>query len=139
MIESIKAVQDMAYCVGNSGCYFICLCIAVERITGKEVDILKTAAYLIANRIVDYDYKRPRAYNNSMYVCDADAVLEYLGCNYRIDKRSELPKDFDGQYIVRYTLDGNTHFVLPDYDPMTYNRVHAEGRITAYYLLRKRG
>lgn len=137
-IKDIKAVQDLAYCVGQWGCYLICLCIVAEEITGKEIDVLKAVKYLIDNKIVDYDYKRPRAFKNSMYVLDANKVLSYLGCSgYYIEKSLTLPADFDGKYIVRHTLEGSTHFVVPDYDPMTYNRVSAEGRITAYYLVRK--
>lgn len=137
-IKDIKAVQDLSFCVGQWGCYFICLCMAVEEITGVEIDILKAAKYFIDNKVIDYDYKRPRAYKNCMYVFDADKVLAYLGCKeYRINKVKELPQGYDGVYIVRYTLEGATHFVLPDYDPMTYNRVSAEGRITAYYLVKK--
>ena len=137
-IKDIKAVQDLAYCVGQWGCYLICLCIVAEEITGKEIDILKTAKYLIDNKIVDYDYQRPKAFKNSMYVFDANKVLAYLGCSgYYIDKVPRLPEGFDGKYIVRHTLEGATHFTVPDYDPMTYNKVAAEGRVTAYYLVRK--
>ena len=67
-IKDIKAVQDLAYCVGQWGCYLLCLCIVAEEITGKEIDVLKTAKYLIDNKIVDYDYQRPKAFKNSMYV-----------------------------------------------------------------------
>lgn len=138
-ITEVKALQDLAYCVGQWGCYLICLCSAAERIKGVDVDVLKTAKELIDKNIVDYDWKRPKAYKNCMYVFDADKALAHLGCKeYRINKVKELPQGYDGVYIVRYTLEGNTHFVLPDYDPMTYNRVSAEGRITAYYLVEKR-
>lgn len=136
-IKEVKAIQDLAYCVGQWGCYLICLCSVAEEITGKEVDVLKTAKALIDMKVLDYDWVRPKAYRNCMYVLDANKVLSYLGCgNYIVDKQDKLPEGYDGKYILRYALDGNTHFVLPGYDPMTYNRVSAEGRITSYYLVR---
>lgn len=139
VIKAVPAIQDLAYCVGQKGCYFICLCALAEKITGVDVDVLKTAKFMIELGVVDYDQKRPRAYSNAMYVFDADKMLSLLGCGeYRISKRSELPEGYDGYYIIRHTLEGSTHFTLPDYDPMTSSRVAAEGRITAYYLLTKR-
>lgn len=138
-IKDIKAVQDLSYCVGQWGCYLLCLCIVAEEITGKEIDVLKTAKYLIDNKIVDYDYQRPKAFKNSMYVFDADKILELLGCgDYKVNKQKELPEGYDGFYVIRKTLDGAVHFVLPDYDPMTENIVSKEGRISAYYLIQKR-
>lgn len=138
-IKDVLAIQDLSYCVGQWGCYLICLCACIEELTGKEVDVLKTAKYLIDNEIVDYDWKRPKAYKNSMYVKDADKVLALMGLkDYRINKVKELPEGYDGLYIIRKTLEGAVHFVLPDYDPMTYNKVSKEGRISAYYLLQKR-
>lgn len=138
-IIDIKAAQDMANCIGKKGCYLLCLFAVVEKITGKEVDVLRAAKYLIDNKIVDYNYERPLAYSNAMYVFDADKVLSYLGCpRCYIDKVKEIPEGFDGPYIVRHTHEGNTHFTLPDYDPMTDNPVVKNGRVTAYYLVRQR-
>lgn len=138
-IKDVLAIQDLSYCVGQWGCYLICLCSCIEELTGKEVDVLKTAKYLIENNLVDYDWKRPKAYKNSMYVKNADIILSLLGLpNYRVNKVKELPAGFEGLYIIRHTLEGSTHFTLPDYDPMTYNKVAAEGRVTAYYLLEKK-
>lgn len=139
VIKAVKAIQDLAYSVGQRGCYFIALCAIAEKITGVEVDVLKTAKFMIDQKLIDYDWARPRAYKNSMYVFDADKILELLGCGeYRINKQKELPKDYDGLYVIRHALEGNTHFTLPDYDPMTYNKVAADGRITAYYLVEKK-
>lgn len=138
-IKEVKALQDLAYCVGQWGCYLICLCSIAEEITGREVDVLKAAKELIDIKAVDYDWARPKAYRNCMYVLDANKVLSHLGCDgYYIDKQGELPKGYDGKYVVRHTFNGMTHFTLPDYDPMTMNPVVASGRITAYYLVRKR-
>ena len=36
-ITEIKAIQDLADCIGTDGCYFICLCTVAEKITGKTV------------------------------------------------------------------------------------------------------
>ena len=74
-----------------------------------------------------------------MFVFDADKVLEMLGCDgYYIEKVDELPKDYDGYYIVRYTLEGSTHFILPDYNSITYSNTVANGRKSKYYLVKKR-
>jgi len=138
-IKNVLAVQDLSYCVGQWGCYLICLCACIEELTGNDVDVLKTAKYLIDNNIVDYDWRRPKAYKNSMYVKDADKVLALMGLpDYKISKVKELPEDFNGLYIIRHTLEGSTHFTLPDYDPMTWNKVSKEGRISGYYLLVKK-
>jgi hypothetical protein len=73
-----------------------------------------------------------------MYVKDADKVLKVLDCvGYHIRKVDELPKDYKGYYIIRYTLEGNTHFILKDYNSITYSRCVAEGRISKYYLVEK--
>ena len=138
-ITDIKAIQDLANCVGTDGCYFICLCAVAEKITGKEIDVLRSAWEAIGLKLIDYDLKRPRAYKNKMFVFDADKVLEMLGCDgYYIEKVDELPKDYDGYYIVRYTLEGSTHFILPDYNSITYSNTVANGRKSKYYLVRKR-
>ena len=39
-ITKIPAVQDLAWCLGSDGCYFICLCAIAEEITGKEIDLI---------------------------------------------------------------------------------------------------
>ena len=138
-ITEIKAIQDSANCVGTDGCYFICLCAVAEKITGKEIDILRSAWKAIELKLIDYDLKRPRAYKNKMFVFDADKVLEMLGCDcYYIEKVDELPKDYDGYYIVRYTLEGSTHFILPDYNSITYSNTVANGRKSKYYFVKKR-
>ena len=138
-ITEIKAIQDLANCVGTDGCYFICLCAVAEKITGKEIDVLRSAWEAIGLKLVDYDLKRPRAYKNKMFVFDADKVLEMLGCDgYYIEKVDALPKDYDGYYIVRYTLEGSTHFILPDYNSITYSNTVANGRKSKYYLVKKR-
>ena len=138
-ITDIKAIQDLANCVGTDGCYFICLCAIAEKITHKEIDVLRSAWKAIELKLIDYDLKRPRAYKNKMFVFDADKVLEMLGCDgYYIEKVDALPKDYDGYYIVRYTLEGSTHFILPDYNSITYSNTVANGRKSKYYLVRKR-
>lgn len=138
-ITEIKAIQDLADCIGTDGCYFIILCAVAEKITNKEIDVLRSAWKAIELKLIDYDLKRPRAYKNKLYVCDADAVLEMLGCEgYYIEKVDELPKGYDGYYIVRYTLEGDTHFILPDYNSKTYSNTVANGRKSKYYLVRKR-
>ena len=134
-LTKIPAVQDLAYCLGSDGCYYICLCIIAEEITGKEIDLIKTAKRMIDNKLLDYDWRRPKAYKNTFYVTDADKLLKALGCKEHVEKVDELPKDYKGKYIVRYTLDGNTHFVLPNYNSITYSRCVAEGRISKYYLI----
>ena len=137
-ITDIKAIQDLANCVGTDGCYFICLCAVAEKITGKEIDVLRSAWEAIELKLIDYDLKRPRAYKNKMFVFDADKVLEMLGCDgYCIEKVDALPKDYDGYYIVRYTLEGSTHFILPDYNSITYSNTVANGRKSKYYLVKK--
>lgn len=138
-ITEIKAIQDLANCVGTDGCYFITLCAVAEKITGKDIDVLRSAWEAIGLKLVDYDLKRPRAYKNKMFVFDADKVLEMLGCDgYYIEKVDELPKDYDEYYIVRYTLEGSTHFILPDYNSITYSNTVANGRKSKYYLVKKR-
>ena len=138
-ITEIKAIQDLANCVGTDGCYFICLCAVAEKITHKEIDVLRSAWKAIQLKLIDYDLKRPRAYKNKIFVFDADKVLEMLGCDgYYIEKVDELPKDYDGYYIVRYTLEGSTHFILPDYNSITYSTTVANGRKSKYYLVKKR-
>ena len=138
-ITDIKAIQDLANCVGTDGCYFICLCAVAEKITGKEIDVLRSAWKAIELKLIDYDLKRPRAYKNKMFVFDADKVLEMLGCDgYYIEKVDALPKDYDGYCILRYTLEGNTHFILPDYNSITYSNTVAYGRKSKYYLVKKR-
>lgn len=137
-ITKIKAIQDLAWCVGSDGCYLICLMAIAEEITGKDIDILKTANKLIESGLVDYDRKRPKAYKNMMYVFDADKVLKALGCKEHIQKVDELPKGYKGKYIVRYTLDGNTHFVIGGerpYNSITYSNCVSNGRISKYYLV----
>lgn len=137
-ITDIKAIQDLANCVGTDGCYFICLCAIAEKITHKEIDVLRSAWKAIELKLIDYDLKRPRAYKNKMFVFDADKVLEMLGCDgYYIEKVDELQKDYDGYYIVRYTLEGSTHFILPDYNSITYSNTVANGRKSKYYLVKK--
>lgn len=139
VIKAVKAIQDLAYCVGQKGCYAISLYAVAEKITGVEVDVLKTTKFLIDQGVIDYDWARPKAYNNSMYVKNADEVLRLLGCDgWYVSKVSELPENYDGYYIIRYTLNGNTHFRLPDYDSMTDNPLVKNGRISAYYLIKKK-
>lgn len=135
-ITEIKAVQDLAYCIGSDGCYFICLCAIAEEIAGKEIDVIKTAKAMIDNNLLDYDWKRPKAYKNMMYVFDADKILKALGCKEHIEKVKELPEGYDGKYIIRYSKGGYTHFVLPDYDSLTNSNCVANGKITAYYLVK---
>lgn len=134
-ITKIPAIQDLAWCLGSDGCYYICLCAIAEEITGKEIDLLKTAKKMIDNKIIDYDWKRPKAYKNMFYITDADKLLKALGCKEHIEKVDELPKGYKGKYIVRYTLDGNTHFVLPNYNSITFSNCVANGRISKYYLV----
>lgn len=139
VIKAVPAIQDLAWNVGQRGCYFICLCAIAEKITGVEVDVLKTAKFMIEQKVIDYDWVRPKAYNNSMYVFDADKLLELLGCgDYRINKVKELPEGYDGYYVIRHTLEGSTHFTLPSYDPMTASPVSKNGRISGYYLVQKK-
>ena len=134
-ITKIPAIQDLAWCLGSDGCYYTCLCAIAEEITGKEIDLLKTAKRMIDNKIIDYDWRRPKAYKNMFYITDADKLLKALGCKEHIEKVDELPKGYKGKYIVRYTLDGNTHFVLPNYNSITYSNCVANGRISKYYLV----
>ena len=134
-ITKIPAIQDLAWCLGSDGCYYICLCAIAEEITGKEIDLIKTAKRMIDNKIIDYDWKRPKAYKNMFYITDADKLLKALGCKEHIEKVDEVPKGYKGKYIVRYTLDGNTHFVLPNYNSITYSNCVANGRISKYYLV----
>ena len=54
-ITEIKAIQDLANCVGTDGCYFICLCAVAEKITGKEIDVLRSAWKAIELKLIDYD------------------------------------------------------------------------------------
>ena len=137
-ITKVPAIQDLAWCLGSDGCYLLNLMIIAEKITGKDIDVIKTTKKLIDLGLVDYDWKRPKAYKNMMYVMDADKVLKELGCvGYKIRKVDELPNGYKGYYIIRYTLDGNTHFVLKDYNSITYSRCVAEGRISKYYLVEK--
>ena len=138
-ITEIKAIQDLAECVGTDGCYFITLCAVAEKITHKEIDVLRSAWKAIELKLIDYDLLRPRAYKNKIFVFDADKVLEMLGCDgYYVEKVDELPKGYDGYYIVRYTLEGDTHFILPDYNSKTYSNTVANGRKSKYYLVKKR-
>ena len=138
-ITEIKAIQDLSECVGTDGCYFITLCAVAEKITHKEIDVLRSAWKAIKLKLIDYDLLRPRAYKNKIFVFDADGVLEMLGCEgYYIEKVDELPKGYDGYYIERYTLEGDTHFILPDYNPKTYSSTVANGRKSKYYLVKKR-
>ena len=138
-ITEINAIQDLASCTGSDACYFICLCAVAEKITNKEIDILRSAWKAINLKLMDYDVKRPKAYVNKMFVINADKVLEMLGCEgYYIEKVDELPKGYDGYYIIRYTLEGNTHFILPDYNSLTYSNTVANGRKSKYYLVKKR-
>jgi hypothetical protein len=134
-ITKVPAIQDLAWCLGSDGCYYICLCAIAEEITGKEIDLIKTAKRMIDNKIIDYDWRRPKAYKNMFYITDADKLLKALGCKEHIEKVDELPKGYKGKYIVRYTLDGNTHFVLPNYNSITYSNCVANGRISKYYLV----
>lgn len=134
-IVKVPAIQDLAWCLGSDGCYYTCLCAIAEEITGKEIDLLKTAKKMIDNKIIDYDWKRPKAYKNMFYITDADKLLKALGCKEHIEKVDELPKGYKGKYIVRYTLDGNTHFVLPNYNSITFSNCVANGRISKYYLV----
>jgi len=137
-ITKIPAIQDLAWCLGSDGCYYICLCAIAEEITGKEIDLIKTAKKMIDNKIIDYDWKRPKSFKNMFYVFDADKLLNALGCKcYHVKKVDELPKDYNGYYIIRYTIDGNTHFVLKNYNSITYSRCVAEGRVSKYYLIEK--
>jgi len=137
-ITKVPAIQDLAWCLGSDGCYYICLCAIAEEITGKEIDLIKTAKRMIDNKILDYDWKRPKSFKNMFYVFDADKLLNALGCKgYRVRKVDELPKDYNGYYIIRYTIDGNTHFVLKNYNSITYSRCVAEGRVSKYYLIEK--
>ena len=92
--------------------------------------------YMIDGKLLDYDWKRPKAYKNMMYVTDADKSLKTLGCKEHIEKVTELPKGYKGKYIIRYSLNGNTHFVLPGYNSITYSNCVANGKITAYYLVK---
>ena len=134
-ITKVPAIQDLAWCLGSDGCYYICLCAIAEEITGKEIDLIKTAKRMIDNKILDYDWRRPKAYKNMFYITDADKLLKALGCKEHIEKVDELPKGYKGKYIVRYTLDGNTHFILPNYNSITYSNCVANGRISKYYLV----
>lgn len=137
-ITEVKAIQDLSYCLWDGGCYFFCLCAIAEKITGKEIDVLKTAWKYIQEKKIDYDVKRPRAYNNCMYIYEADTILsELIGEKYRIKKVEKLPQGYTGYYIERWKKNNMTHFVLPDYDTMTYSSVRAEGKISAYYLVEK--
>lgn len=134
----IKAIQDLCACLGSDGCYTLCLILVAEKITKKDIDVIRVTRKLIDNNFIDYDDKRPRAYANTMYVKDADKVLKMLGCvGYRIRKVSELPEGYNGYYIERHSLNGNTHFTLPDYNTLTDSKCVREGRITAYYLVEK--
>lgn len=135
-ITKIPAIQDLAWCIGSDGCYYLCLCAIAEEITGKDIDVVKTAKKMIDNKIIDYDWKRPKAYKNMMYVFNADRLLSALGCKgYHVEKVDQLPKGYKGKYIIRYTCEGNTHFVLPNYNSLTYSNCVANGRITKYYLV----
>ena len=137
-ITKIPAIQDLAWCIGSDGCYYLCLCAIAEEITGKDIDVVKTAKKMIDNKIIDYDWKRPKAYKNMMYVFDADKLLSALGCKgYHVEKVDQLPKDYKGKYIIRYTNEGITHFVLPNYNSLTYSNTVAKGRITKYYLVKQ--
>lgn len=137
-ITKIPAIQDLAWCIGSDGCYYLCLCAIAEEITGKDIDVVKTAKKMIDNKIIDYDWKRPKAYKNMMYVFDADKLLSALGCKgYHVEKVDQLPKDYKGKYIIRYTNEGITHFVLPNYNSLTYSNTVANGRITKYYLVKQ--
>jgi hypothetical protein len=114
------------------------LCAIAEEITGKEIDLIKTAKRMIDNKILDYDWRRPKAYKNMFYVTDADKLLKALGCKEHIEKVDELPEGYKGKYIVRYTLEGSTHFVIGGerpYSSMTYSNCVANGRISKYYLV----
>ena len=134
-IKEISAVQDLCYCLGQFGGFFICLSAILEDITGRDIDLLKLADTCILNNYVDYDVKRPRAYSNSMYILKAQKILQYYGLeNLKIEKVKSLPENFKGKYIVRKTLEGKTCFCLPDYKLTNYNKVDKDGRITAYYL-----
>lgn len=140
-ISRVVAIQDLAYVLGNYGCYYTAICVIAERITGKDIDLLKSARRMIDNNFIDYDDKRPKAYPNGFYIKDADAILKALGCvGYHIEKVDVLPKDYNGEYIIRYSLNGNTHFVVGGknpYNSITYSNCVANGKITKYYLVKK--
>lgn len=139
VIKAVKAIQDLAWCVGQAGCYAIALYSIAEDITGVEVDVLKTTKFMIDQGLIDYDWQRPKAYPNAMYIKNADEVLRLLGCEgWYVNKQKELPENYEGYYIIRYTLNGKAHFVRPEYDSMTDNPLVKNGRVSAVYLIQKR-
>lgn len=137
-LKQCNALQDLAFCLGSYGRYLICLLAVIEELTENPIDLIRTVDFLVKEKLIDYNEKRPRAYKNSLYVFDANKILKVLGCEeYNVEKVKVLPKGYEGKYIIRHTLEGDTQFTLPDYKPFTYSNAYSKGRITAYYLIQK--
>lgn len=134
-----RSVQKDLAAIGESGCYFLSLLVAAERIRNTPIDVYATYRGCLTAKIIDED----------CYVNDPGAVLTYLtGFRYTCEhKDADYPGLPEEIVILRFSrrekMVDYAHFVLagPDgsveYDPLGNSVTVRSGTLVSKRVLRR--
>lgn len=99
----ISGVQKILLELGKSGCYFLSICQEARKTLDETVD-----AYIYC---VNKGWME-----KNCFIKDPESIVNYIfGANYKYKYSTELDPKAD-IIIVKYVRNGQTHFVLQNWD-----------------------
>lgn len=139
-MERLGSIQKFASKIGESGCYFLSIVRAGERIIGKPVDII--TLYVDANNA--------GILGTDCYVYDPPLLLEMItGTKWTVEKKPRDYKASPGEIVIlrferQTTMETVAHFVLAgedgsvEYDPYGNSLTVSSGLLASKRILRRR-
>lgn len=136
----IEARQKLMATMGDTGCYFLSIIRAAEKLTDKRIDAIDA-----------YIYCHNRAWLGSdCFVHEPASIMSYLTLtNWTMSKEDVTYKPQPGEVVIyRYerttTLKTYGHFVLAgddgtiDYDPLGNSQTVMNGKLVSMRVFRRK-
>ena len=137
-------IQNQLTALGESSCYFLCLCKIAEEANTQPIDIVNSFDLCVGEKYIRFNYNKPDDGDNC-YIDNPSGILELLTrktWSYRrITTQWEIEcwkageKEYTIQRWYRKTTGKEyTHFRRPVWDPLLDSQTVKYGAIDVLYI-----